>query len=348
MAKLRRAVELCGDEPSPRLVLGEVLLDRGEVDQAEKQFLAVLDKDPNNARALLGLGNVALQRDDVEGALKHLRAAADRAAGATVVHAALIQAYRRQGDNKAVEEERRILARLPSSFIWPDKAQDLIRSVWYGLKARMAFINACDKSGLRAEAVVAARMAVNKYPDSAVAHLVLGEMLNREGSVVDAERALHEAIRLNPKRAKAYFELGYAQQQQRKYREAIASYRRALEVQSDFATAHYNVGLCLLAINDEGGAEKEFRQSVRYRPEYNEPLLSLAVLYGRRGQHQEAMKCLEDAARAAPDDPRPPNLMKELREIIARQQQEKAKNKPKEKNETKPKEKMMEKGKDKR
>ncbi len=345
LAKLRRSAELCGDEPAPRLMLAEVLLDRGETGEAETLFRAIVDKDPNNARALLGLGNVALRRDDVDGALKHLRASVDRAPGATPVHAALIQAYRRRGDDKALAEEQRLLAVLPQNFNWPDPARDAIRSVWVGMRARMAQIDAFDRAGLRAEAVVAARLTVNKYPDSALAYLVLGEMLNREGNLVDAERALHEAIRLDPKRAKAYFELGYAQHNQRKWREALESYRRAIELQPDFTLAYYNLGLSLQGINDEAGAEKAFREAVRQRPEYVEPLLSLAVLYGHRGQHQQAMKSLEDAARAAPADPRPPKLIKELREIIAREQQEKAKDNPKEKNEPKSKEKMTEKGK---
>jgi tetratricopeptide (TPR) repeat protein len=343
LAKLRRAADLCGDEAAPRLTLAEVLLDRGETDQAEALFRGVVDKDPNNARALLGLGNVALRRDDVDGALKHLLASVDRAPGATPVHAALIQAYRRRGDDKAVGEEQRLLAGLPQNFNWPDPARDAIRSVWVGMRARMAQIDAFDRAGLRAEAVVAARLTANKYPDSALAYLVLGEMLNREGNLVDAERALHEAIRLDPKRGKAYFELGYAQHNQRKWREAIESYRRAIELQPGFTLAHYNLGLSLQAINDEAGAEKAYREAVRYRPEYVEPLLSLAVLYEHRGQHQQAMKALEDATRAAPADPRPAKLIKELREIIAREQQEKAKDKPKEKNAPKPNEKMTEK-----
>ena len=340
LAKLRRAAELCADESAPRLTLAEVLLDRGETDQAETLFRGVVDKDPNNARALLGLGNVALRRDDVDGALKHLRASVDRAPGATPVHAALIQAHRRRGDDKAVAEEQRLLAGLPQTFTWPDPAREAIRDVWVGMRARMAQIDAFDKAGLRAEAVVAARLAVKKYPDSALAHLVLGEMLNREGNIVDAERSLHEAIRLDPKRSKAYYELGFAQFYQRKYQEAIASYRRGVELQPGFAVGQYNLGLALQAINDEAGAEKAYREAIRYRLEYVEPFLSLSALYEHRGQHEKALKSLEDAAYAAPADPRPAKLIKELREIIAREQQEKAKDKPKEK--------MTEKGKDKR
>jgi tetratricopeptide (TPR) repeat protein len=348
LAKLRRAADLCGDEPAPHLTLAEVLLDRGEVEPAEAQFRAVADRDPNNARALLGLGNVALRREDRDGALKHLRAAVDRAPRATPVHMALIQAYRRSGDDKAVAEEQRLLAGLPQNFLWPDPAREAIRSVWVGMRARLAQIDAFDKAGLRSEAVVSAKAAVSKYPDSALAHLVLGEMLNRDGKVVEAESALHEAIRLDPKRSKAYFELGLAQQGQRRYREAIESYKRSIEFQPDFAVAHYNVGLCLQALNDDAGAEKAFRQSLRYRPEYDDPLLQLALLYGKRGDYQEAMKCLEEAARAAPADPRPPQLIKELREFMARVEKEKAQDKNKEKSEPKSKEKTTDKPRGKR
>jgi tetratricopeptide (TPR) repeat protein len=335
LVKLRRAAELCGDEPAPRLTLGELLLDRDEADEAEAQFRTVVDRDPNNAHALWGLGKVALRRGDVDGAIQQLRAAADRVPRATVVHTALIEAYRRRGDDKAVAEEQRLLAELPRTFVWPDPAREAIRSVWVGLRARMDQIDTFHKAGLRAEAIVAAKAAVNKYPDSALAHLVLGEMLNRDNKFVEAEHALREAIRLDPKRAKAHFELAVSLQEQRKFREAIESYQTMIQLQPGYAFAYYQLGVCLQNVGDEAGAEKAYREALRYRPEFDEPLLTLALLYGRRGQYPEAMKCLEEAARAAPRDSRPGQLMKELRELMAQQEKEKAK----EKNESKPKEK---------
>jgi tetratricopeptide (TPR) repeat protein len=316
LAKLREAAALCGDEAAPRLTLGEVLLDRGEIEPAEALFRAVADQDPNNARALLGLGNVAFQRNDVEGALKHLRRAAAHAPRATVVHAALMQAYRRHGDDKAVEDERRVVAELPTTRNWPDPALQLIGSAWTGQRARLSQIDELDRHGYHAQAVTAARVAVEIYPQSAVARLVLGEMLNRNGEVAAAEPVLREAVRMDPRRSKAYFELGYALQQQGKLREAIQSYQQALALQADAPVVHFNLGLCFKSLRDDTGAEKAYRAALQYRPEYPEALLSLALLLERQGRYQEALPFAEQAAHASPSDSRPQQLLKGLTAAI--------------------------------
>jgi tetratricopeptide (TPR) repeat protein len=170
--------------------------------------------------------------------------------------------------------------------------------------------------------VVLARQTVQRYPDSAVARLVLGEMLNHSDDCPAAEPVLREAIRMDPKRAKAHFELGYALGMQRKFREAAEVYRRTLELQPDFAMAHYNLALCL-EFTDEAAAEKAFRDAIRYRPEYPDALMALARLLKRQGRYQEAVKCAEDAARAAPTDSRPAKLLKELRAAWAQEEKDK-------------------------
>jgi tetratricopeptide (TPR) repeat protein len=325
LARLRQAAALCGDWAAPRLTLAEVLLDRGEIEEAEALFRAVTDQDPNDARALLGLGNVALQRNDVDRALLYLRRAAERAPRIGIVHAALLQAHRRRGDDKAVEEERRLVAELPTTRNWPDPALELIGAVWTGQRARMTQINELDQHGYHAEAVTAARKAVEVYPESAVARLVLGEMLNRNGEVVAAEPVLREAIRMDPRRSKAHFELGYALQQQRKTREAIESYQQSLQLQADAPVAHFNLGLCFTTLRDDAGAEKAFRAALQYRPEYPEALIALAQLLERQGRYQEALPLAERAIHASPSDPRARQLIKTLTADIDTEAKMKAK-----------------------
>jgi tetratricopeptide (TPR) repeat protein len=312
LPRLRRAVELCGHEPAPRLLLGEVLLDRREMDEAERLFRAILEEESDNARAHLGLGRIALERQDVDDALKHLRLAAVRAPQARRAHAVLAQAHRLARDEEAAEEQLRLLAGLAEDWTWPDPALDFVHSTWTGLRARIATINGFEKRGRREEAVLLAQQTVERYPDSAHARLIFGGMLNRANNSVAAEPVLREAIRLDPRRTKAHFELGYAQQAQGKLRDAAASYRRALELQPDLALAHYNLALCLTNLQEFADAEKEYRAAIHYRPEYVDAFMGLAILLSRQNRSADARRYLQEAVRAAPNDPRPRQLFKKM------------------------------------
>ena len=56
VAKLRRTIELCGDEPlTPQLRLAETLLAEGQVEEASKLFDRILSLSPGNPWAELGL-----------------------------------------------------------------------------------------------------------------------------------------------------------------------------------------------------------------------------------------------------------------------------------------------------
>jgi tetratricopeptide (TPR) repeat protein len=319
LVRLRRAVSLCGDEAAPRLRLAEVLLEGGEVAEAEALFRwALRKKGLDNARAHLGLGKAALERNDLAGALEHLRSTIAGAPGSKEAHALLAQVYRRRGDAKAAEQELRLLPRLvENSSAWPDPVRDYIGGLWTGIRARMTRINTYDQQGQREEAVVAARDAVRVYPKKALTHLVLGEMLNKIGNTRAAEPALREALRLDPKRGKTYFELGYALQSFGKYQEAADNYRIVLRTQPDLAVAHFNLGMCLEKLKDLAGAMKEYRAAIRYNANYTQAYIAVAWLLGHQDRYQEARALLDEAARVAePGDTRPQQLLKELRDHL--------------------------------
>jgi Flp pilus assembly protein TadD len=331
LACFRRAVAVAGDETLPRIKLGELLLERGETDEAEGLFRAVEEKTPDNPRVQFDLGQVCLARNDVDGAVGYLRKAATGASGIKPVHAALAQALHRHGDEKGAEEERRTLARIPTGDVWPDEWVRIAKKYWVGQRARMARISEYDKQGYHAEAVVLARETSQRYPESAVARLVLGEMLNREGNMAAAEPVLREAIQLDPKRAKAHFELGYSLQNQGKGTDAADAYREALALEPEMAMAHYNLAIDLVSLKDEKGAEEHFRAAIKYRPDFGEAFLGLAMLLGRQGRENEAMELVEEAARVAPQDSRPGELAKELREKFAKKSEPEKKTEPEKK-----------------
>lgn len=319
---LRRAVVLCGDRSAPRLQLGEVLIDRAELEEAEALFRETLDKPQadqsaedrtlDEARAHFGLGKVALARDDVETALKHLRLAAIGAPNVKVVIATLAQTYHRKGDEMAADQELRRVAKLSNGYAWPDPWTKSVNSVWVGLRARMHRITQLDQQGYREEAVVAARQAVHRHPDSLVACLVLGETLNKARNFAASQSILEDLIRRNPNSTKTHFELGYALQMQDHGSEAVDCYRNALRLDPNFPEAHYNLALCLNGLNDKEAASEEFRSAIRLRPNYIDARLGLCMLLTQKQSYEEADEQLDEVARLEPTN----RHFKELREEI--------------------------------
>jgi tetratricopeptide (TPR) repeat protein len=60
------------DLPIPQLLAEtHLLLDKGQLAEAEKNYRAVLSRDPANPEAITHLGNIAAQRGDVEAALRN-------------------------------------------------------------------------------------------------------------------------------------------------------------------------------------------------------------------------------------------------------------------------------------
>lgn len=60
------------DLPIPQLLAeSHLLLEKGQFAEAEKNYRAVLNRDPGNAEAITHLGNIASQRGDLEAALRY-------------------------------------------------------------------------------------------------------------------------------------------------------------------------------------------------------------------------------------------------------------------------------------
>src|SRR3954454_24662399 len=77
-------------------------------------------------------------------------------------------------------------------------------------------------------------------------------------ALVELERALHGG----EKRAEIYSAIGYIHYERKQFEEAIASYRRLLELESDHATGSFNLALCLQATEQWKEASQYFEKSL--------------------------------------------------------------------------------------
>jgi tetratricopeptide (TPR) repeat protein len=293
---LQRAVDLAGKVLSPRLVLGEYLLEKGRLDEAQRHFERVVELNPPNARAHLGLGRIAAARGDINASLDHLSQAALAAPNVRQIHTALAEVYHRRGDKEAAAKELRRAAELPEAYAWPNPYLKEVTDVWVGYRARIAWATELESRGQDEEAVRVLRALERDYSGQVRVHLALGQALNRLGDSVSAERALRQAVKIDPTVSMAQFQLGYALQQQGKDDEAADCFRRAAQLQPSLAIAHYSLGTILAKRGDVAGAVDAVRESLRHRPDFVDAHLQLARLLIQQGNEAEAVAQLTEAS----------------------------------------------------
>lgn len=121
-------------------------------------------------------------------------------------------------------------------------------------------------------------------------HFVGNQALNG-GNYKLAEESFRKVIKLDSNDATAYYNLGNAlRQHETHWKEAEAMYRQAIEIKPNHANAYYNLGL-LLAKDKNRLAEAEamYRQAIEIKPNYAGFYYNLACLrsISRREENKE-------------------------------------------------------------
>lgn len=88
---------------------------------------------------------------------------------------------------------------------------------------------------------------------------------------------------------------------QRQYAEAARVYQRILELNSDDAEAHNDLGLALHYTGDNAGAIVHLKAAVAKGPQLQRPWLTLGFVNLQAGNRDEAQKALEQARDLDPD-----------------------------------------------
>ncbi|MDJ1175316.1 tetratricopeptide repeat protein [Roseofilum capinflatum] len=159
---------------------------------------------------------------------------------------------------------------------------------------------AAYNSGNYAQAELIWRRVINQKPDS-VAYVWLGIALRNQGKLPEAVQSYRRALQLDPEYALAHYNLGLALYDQGKLPEAVQSYRRALQLDPEYAAAHNNLGL---ALSDQGKlpeAVQSYRRALQLDPEYAAAHNNLGLALSDQGKLPEAVQSYRRALQLDPE-----------------------------------------------
>jgi tetratricopeptide (TPR) repeat protein len=301
--KFQRAVALGQDTPPTlRLRLGEALLGQDRLEEAEQQFLRILQLDEANARAHLGLARLAVRRGDLAKSQAHLERTVNDPHAKKAARLLWVEVQQRLGKELSPEELQKA-AELPEGPAWPDPYWEEALKLKTGMKAHLYRAERLLRQGRNQQAIALLQQTAQDYPDSYYAWLTLGRALTKQRNLKAAEQALRTAYKLAPDSAEAQFYLGVALFYQRDYREAELLFRGAAEAKPNFAQAHYNLGHCLVEKGDRAGAIEAFRAALRCEADFADAHTSLGLQLVEIGRYAEALAHAQLALRYNPSDP---------------------------------------------
>ena len=238
----------------------------GRVDDAIRRFRTVASMRPDLVAALVNLGNIYLELNRLEDARTNFVAALQKEPNSPAAHYGLGQVgLSRRNYAEAVEHFEKALAVAPDA-----------NRIHYALAMAYRGLRNAEKAQLHLaqQGPVGVRVA---------------------DPLMDRLVQLVEGARVHVIRGKLALEA-------KRYEEAAAEFRKAIEARPDSVPAHVNLGAALTQLGDLKGAAEEFRKALVIDPNNANAHYNLAVLLANENQHQQAIVHLQAVLTISPND----------------------------------------------
>ena len=235
-------------------------------DAIHRYHIVTILLQPEFVPALVNLGNIYLEFNRLEDARTRFATAIQKAPNSAAAHYGLGQvALSQRNYAEAVEHFKKALALAPEA-----------NRIHYALAMAYRGLNNPEmaKLHLAQQGPVGVRVA---------------------DPLMDRLVQLVEGARVHLVRGKLALE-------SKRYEEAAAEFRKAIEATPDSVPAHVNLGAALTQLGDQKGAAEEFRKALLIDPNNTNAHFNLAVLLANDKQHQQAIVHLQAVSNINPND----------------------------------------------
>jgi tetratricopeptide (TPR) repeat protein len=283
---LRTAVGRDQTAEAPRVLLGELLLLVGNAANAQAELEAVLDVNPRQARAQVGLARALLDQEQFAESLAAVQKAADHRSTRRAAAELRAQILQRLNQPAAAREAQAAAQKLPPDLPWTD--DPLLAGIATQRVGKQAALNRVAKlqaAGEIDQAKQEVQAAEQKHLD--LYWLVEGRLRLRQGDASGAETALQEALALDPSSVEILLSLAQAQSKQQRWQDAEQTLRDLLTREPEYGPGWLELGRCLTRSNPPQALEA-LRSAVRYMPRSAEAHQELAAALAATDLQDEA------------------------------------------------------------
>ena len=235
--------------------LAELFAKTGRIRDAVLEAQDIIKRDPNNLEARKLLGRI------------YLRSLGDLQAGT----------QSQEILKRAIEQYEAIVRLEP---------KNLENHVLLGRLYRL------DNELLKAESEF--KTAVSLEPGSEEALTTLAYLYNEEGDSARAAEVLKK-VPESQRTGKLYSALGYTYEQQKDYKNAIAAYKKAADLDHDNLDAVRGLAQNLMSDNQNDAALEQYKTIVEADPHDVQSLMRIAEIYRRSGRFDDALATLKKA-----------------------------------------------------
>ena len=265
----------------------------GDIQAARRHYAAILNAHPKHPDANHNMGLLCLAVNKVEASLPYFKTALEANFSSAQFWYSYIDALAKAG---RFENAKQLLVQAKAKGAQGKPFQTLKKSIGT-LEAEYKFkTGRCKKlfeDGDFNKVTTISGSLINIYPNLFEPYILCASGYQALGNNDLALKNYKKALELNPDYAEAYNSMGTVLQSQGDYDSAINSYERAIKIKPDYAEAYNNIGLALRYKGYTKRAINTYKHAIELKPNFTEAYYNLGFELIRSQNFEEGFRLLE-------------------------------------------------------
>jgi superkiller protein 3 len=240
-------------------------IQNADVSKAQYHYKKLIDKEPKNVRALVGMANTYSFRQDYDNSFKYINLALK-------INPKYRNAYILKGSNYRVLGNLKLAKASYETAVQQDPS-------FYGGYLMLGALNESEKDPLCIEYYTTAAQLQPSNPDVLYSLAYSKQIFGKEKEATVIYRKM---LKLDSKYYEANFQLGYMKQfSDKDLDSALYFYNAALDIEPRHIESNHNIGLIYEDKKDISNALLSYAKALKYNPDFELTKERVAVLKKR-------------------------------------------------------------------